>query len=249
MAAQECPDRGGRTSEAELCQFPLNPLISPPRVLASQSQNQPLRRLVEGRSARPAAGPAGPLPSDELAVPAKHGLGRVQEGAPGLSRQVAARGGEEEAVAPTKRRPADLPPEHVQLVAQDHDLQVLGIPAPPQKQREESPQDQGRERPDHGGPSLLRCCLDPTSRQLESRSRISVPFRHQPRSLWGFWNFLGAGVFGFLINLPIVSYYEIGTALTANHAHAAMMGVYGMSLDRHCAFLFAVHHPPNTLAR
>jgi nitric oxide reductase subunit B len=44
----------------------------------------------------------------------------------------------------------------------------------------------------------------------------------------GFWNFLGAGVFGFLINLPIVSYFEIGTALTANHAHAAMMGVYGM---------------------
>jgi nitric oxide reductase subunit B len=26
----------------------------------------------------------------------------------------------------------------------------------------------------------------------------------------------------------VVSYYEIGTALTANHAHAAMMGVYGM---------------------
>jgi nitric oxide reductase subunit B len=44
----------------------------------------------------------------------------------------------------------------------------------------------------------------------------------------GFWNFLGAGIFGFLINLPIVSYYQIGTALTANHAHAAMMGVYGM---------------------
>ena len=44
----------------------------------------------------------------------------------------------------------------------------------------------------------------------------------------GFWNFLGAGVFGFLINLPVVSYYEIGTALTSNHGHAAMMGVYGM---------------------
>jgi nitric oxide reductase subunit B len=44
----------------------------------------------------------------------------------------------------------------------------------------------------------------------------------------GFWNFLGAGVFGFLINLPIVSYYEIGTALTANHGHTAMFGVYGM---------------------
>jgi nitric oxide reductase subunit B len=44
----------------------------------------------------------------------------------------------------------------------------------------------------------------------------------------GFWNFLGAGIFGFLINLPIISYYQIGTALTANHGHAAMMGVYGM---------------------
>jgi nitric oxide reductase subunit B len=44
----------------------------------------------------------------------------------------------------------------------------------------------------------------------------------------GVWNFLGAGVFGFLINLPMVSYYEIGTNLTANHAHTAMMGVYGM---------------------
>ena len=44
----------------------------------------------------------------------------------------------------------------------------------------------------------------------------------------GVWNFLGAGVFGFLINLPVVSYYEVGTALTANHGHTAMMGVYGM---------------------
>src|SRR5262249_658424 len=44
----------------------------------------------------------------------------------------------------------------------------------------------------------------------------------------GFWNFLGAGVFGFLINLPMVSYYQIGTQLTANHGHAAFIGVYVM---------------------
>jgi nitric oxide reductase subunit B len=44
----------------------------------------------------------------------------------------------------------------------------------------------------------------------------------------GFWNFVGAGVFGFLINLPIVSYFEVGTQLTNNHAHAAMFGVFGM---------------------
>jgi nitric oxide reductase subunit B len=63
-------------------------------------------------------------------------------------------------------------------------------------------------------------------------SRSATPFPHRWAVMFlvavGFWNFLGAGIFGFLINLPIVSYYEIGTALTANHGHTAMMGVYGM---------------------
>jgi len=64
----------------------------------------------------------------------------------------------------------------------------------------------------------------------ESRSKTPFPHRWAVMFLVavGFWNFLGAGIFGFLINLPIVSYYEIGTALTANHGHTAMMGVYGM---------------------
>jgi nitric oxide reductase subunit B len=70
--------------------------------------------------------------------------------------------------------------------------------------------------------------------QLGARqeSKSQTPFPHRWAVMFlvavGFWNFLGAGIFGFLINLPIVSYYEIGTALTANHAHTSMMGVYGM---------------------
>jgi nitric oxide reductase subunit B len=44
----------------------------------------------------------------------------------------------------------------------------------------------------------------------------------------GFWNFVGAGIFGLLVNLPIVSYYEVGTGLTPTHAHSALMGVFGM---------------------
>jgi nitric oxide reductase subunit B len=44
----------------------------------------------------------------------------------------------------------------------------------------------------------------------------------------GFWNFVGAAVFGFLINLPVVSYFEIGTGLTLNHGHAAFLGAFGM---------------------
>ncbi|MEP7266079.1 MAG: cbb3-type cytochrome c oxidase subunit I [Saprospiraceae bacterium] len=52
-----------------------------------------------------------------------------------------------------------------------------------------------------------------------------------------FWNFFGAGVLGIIVNLPIMNYFEHGTYLTVNHAHAALMGVYGnISL---AALLFA----------
>ncbi|MGB7574898.1 MAG: cbb3-type cytochrome c oxidase subunit I [Thermodesulfobacteriota bacterium] len=54
----------------------------------------------------------------------------------------------------------------------------------------------------------------------------------------GFWNFVGAGIFGFLINLPIVSYFEVGTILTPNHGHAAMMGVFGMFAIAFMVFSF-----------
>ena len=43
-----------------------------------------------------------------------------------------------------------------------------------------------------------------------------------------FWNFWGAGIFGFLINLPIINFYEHGTYLTMHHGHSAMFGTYGM---------------------
>lgn len=43
-----------------------------------------------------------------------------------------------------------------------------------------------------------------------------------------FWNLVGAGLFGFLINPPIALYYMQGLNLTASHAHASLFGVYGM---------------------
>ena len=43
-----------------------------------------------------------------------------------------------------------------------------------------------------------------------------------------FWNFVGAGLFGFMINPPIALYYMQGLNTTANHGHAALFGVYGM---------------------
>ena len=42
-----------------------------------------------------------------------------------------------------------------------------------------------------------------------------------------FWNMLGAGVFGFLINPPLSLFYLQGLNTSAVHAHAALFGVYG----------------------
>jgi nitric oxide reductase subunit B len=65
-----------------------------------------------------------------------------------------------------------------------------------------------------------------------TRDESNALFRHKWTFYFlmavGFWNFTGAGIFGFLINMPIVSYFETGTNLTPNHGHAAMMGVFGM---------------------
>ena len=43
-----------------------------------------------------------------------------------------------------------------------------------------------------------------------------------------FWNLVGAGIFGFLINPPIALYYLQGLNTTAVHAHGATFGVYGL---------------------
>ncbi|QDU44771.1 Nitric oxide reductase subunit B [Symmachiella dynata] len=43
-----------------------------------------------------------------------------------------------------------------------------------------------------------------------------------------FWNMIGAGLFGFMINPPIALYYMQGLNTTPLHGHAALFGVYGM---------------------
>lgn len=79
---------------------------------------------------------------------------------------------------------------------------------------------------------LTLLTLDAADFVTVTRGEAGEPFRHRWTFYFlmavGFWNFTGAGVFGFLINMPIVSYFEAGTNLTPNHGHAAMMGVFGM---------------------
>jgi nitric oxide reductase subunit B len=62
----------------------------------------------------------------------------------------------------------------------------------------------------------------------------------------GFWNLVGAGLFGFMINPPIALYYMQGLNTTPVHGHAALFGVYGllgMGL-----VLFTVHWAHPTVA-
>lgn len=55
-----------------------------------------------------------------------------------------------------------------------------------------------------------------------------------------FWNLVGAGMFGFLLNPPIVLYYAQGINTTPIHSHTALFGVYGMLAIS--LLLFAVRH-------
>lgn len=43
-----------------------------------------------------------------------------------------------------------------------------------------------------------------------------------------FWNMVGAGLFGFMINPPIALYFMQGLNTTPLHGHAALFGVYGI---------------------
>merc|ERR1712169_144669 len=55
-----------------------------------------------------------------------------------------------------------------------------------------------------------------------------------------FWNVLGAGLMGSMINLPVINYYEHATFFTGGHAHGAMFGVKGnMGL---ASILYCVQH-------
>ncbi len=69
--------------------------------------------------------------------------------------------------------------------------------------------------------------------------RLARPVEHAPwiaNYKWpiyffvavAFWNLVGAGLFGFLINPPIALYYMQGLNLTPVHGHTALFGVYGM---------------------
>ena len=85
---------------------------------------------------------------------------------------------------------------------------------------------------------------------FENYTRLhSAPWMH--RLKWpvfcfiavSFWNLVGAGIFGFLINMPVSLFYIQGLNTTAVHAHTALFGVYGF-LSLGFVFLIARYIRP-----
>ncbi|MAG56445.1 MAG: nitric oxide reductase large subunit [Planctomycetes bacterium] len=66
--------------------------------------------------------------------------------------------------------------------------------------------------------------------RMQGRSSWMTRYRWPIRFFVGvtFWNLVGAGLFGFLINPPIALYYMQGLNTTPVHGHTALFGVYGL---------------------
>ncbi|RJQ58125.1 MAG: nitric-oxide reductase large subunit [Desulfobacteraceae bacterium] len=66
--------------------------------------------------------------------------------------------------------------------------------------------------------------------RLGNRAPWMEKYRWPIRFFMGvaFWNLVGAGIFGFMINPPIALYYMQGLNTTPLHGHAALFGVYGL---------------------
>ncbi len=77
---------------------------------------------------------------------------------------------------------------------------------------------------------LFLLVLEGVAQRQKLRGRADFPYRLAFLYIIGsvIWNFVGAGVFGGVINASLVNYYQHATFLTLNHAHTSMFGAFGL---------------------
>ncbi len=77
---------------------------------------------------------------------------------------------------------------------------------------------------------LVLLVIESLQQHYQIADRKGFPHRLAYLFLLGsaFWNFVGAGVFGSMVNTPLMNYYEHGSFLTLMHAHSAFFGAFGM---------------------
>jgi nitric oxide reductase subunit B len=71
---------------------------------------------------------------------------------------------------------------------------------------------------------LFLLVLDAVDQRQRLKERVGFPYRLAFLFILGsvIWNFVGASVFGGIVNASLINYYEHATFLTMNHAHTAM---------------------------
>jgi hypothetical protein len=120
-------DRRRTDMDPELAKLALDPDAAPAGVLPGQPEDERTDRGIE-RWPACATGPAvGPLPPHELAVPPEEGRRGDEVGDPAVTRDNPARRREQDTVARTQPRSARRSLQHLELVAEDEDFQVLGV--------------------------------------------------------------------------------------------------------------------------
>ena len=134
-------DRGGADPVPEFQQLALDPLVSPAVVLSGEPLDQHGDLSGDRRAARPVR--VSPLPGNQAAVPAKHGLWCNQPVRPQASGQEPDQHGEDRAVSPVQAWPGMGTAQHRNLVPQHEQLDVLG-------RRRPAEQDQPAAKPGEG---------------------------------------------------------------------------------------------------
>ncbi len=121
MPPQQGTDRGRGDAVAQLEQLALNPPIAPEGILPSQPEDYVLQLSRDrGPAAAGSLAEGSPAPARQLAMPAQEG-GRREEQAG--RRQVAADGGQDQAITRGQFRTLDLATEDGQLMTQGQELE------------------------------------------------------------------------------------------------------------------------------
>jgi len=155
----EDPSDGRRPDlDAELPQLTLYPDVAPPSVLPGEAHDEGPKLRVDRRAAGFPAPSVGPLALHKLLVPPQECLRADQERRPPLPRQEPARGSQEQPVAWTVPRPADLTAQDVELMTQDGVLEVRRCRSGPRCEPEELAKEEADDRHEHGAAMVQTRC-------------------------------------------------------------------------------------------
>ena len=172
-SAVKDPAHGAHSDmDPELAQLALDPDAAPPLVLPAQTDNEIGGFRIEWRPSRTTAR-VGPLPPDELAVPAKERLRRDHERGPSVPRERPARRPQERAVSVPELRPADGAAEHPHLVPEHGVLELELMEPPASAEESDQPNEQEvDERPQDGDATYLPRSEGPSFGAPQARARL-----------------------------------------------------------------------------